>query len=203
MVFKPDPNSLITKEYQKLLYRVENKEFPIDADSWTVSDSLVYLCIKYKERFNQDFIFTYKDTPSKSFEYKSMSRVWMMTRTKSGNGRLIKDYMDWYFESYSGKRPFRSITALAKIEVIGKYTEYQKAASIINTSSKLPDNIKAYLSTYPETAYINSFGELVFMYRALSTTGRLETEPYKTVFENLFIKYSSTISKDILENITQ
>lgn len=184
------------------MFRIENKEFPADANSWTVTDSLVYLCIKYKEKFGRDFVFTYKDTPSKSFEYKSMSRVWMMTKTKAGNGQLIKDYMDWFFTNYNGKRPFVSITALAKIEVVSKYADQKKIAETPTTATKLPDEIKTFLSSYKETSYVSTFGDLVFMYKALSSSGRIDSEePYKTIFADLFNRYSNVVSKDILQEI--
>ncbi len=201
MSFAPDPNSILSKEYQKIHHRIDNNEYPADANFWTVTDSLIYLCIRYKEKFQRDFVFTYKETPSKSFEYKSMSRVWMMTKTKSGNGQAIKEYLDWFFENYSGKRPFVSITALAKIEVVSKYFEQKKNASKPTTATNLPDDVKSFLAKYKETSYISTFGDLVFMYKALSDNGGLNEEPHKTIFDILFSQYSSVVSKDILQEI--
>lgn len=152
--------------YSKLIIRIStiNKSNPND---WTISDSLAYICFKYKERFDQDFVFTYDNVPSKCIEYKMASRCWLMLGA-SGNGELVKEYIDWFYDNYKGKKRFTSLGAMAKPSLISSFKEYKSKPVMIKATKELSDNVRSILSEKEETSYIRTYGDLYFFVKGLS-----------------------------------
>ena len=164
--FIPDKDSLLTKEYQKLLFKINNNSLsPIE--EWTIMDSLAYICIKYKQKFNKDFVFTYDNTPSKSYEYKCTSKVWMVVQAKRGDGNKVKEYIDWFYDNYTSKNSFRSINAIAKIETANRFSSFKSKEGKINLTSVLSQIHKDIINKYPEASYAKTYGDLIFLIKSI------------------------------------
>lgn len=164
---------------QKLYDKILNK-IPIisetDPTDWTATDVMVYIAYKYKEKFNQDFVFSYAATPSKSIEYRMVNRIFMMLQAKSGDAILVKDYIDWFYDNYKSKRRFTSLGALAKTKLISDYKEFKSKPVTINKTKALNDDIKTILKTLEESSYIETYGDLYFFMESLKQDKDLNTK---------------------------
>jgi len=155
----------LEKLYDKVISKIKIID-KTDPNEWTIKDAMVYIAYKYKEKFGQDFIFTYDNVPSRCIEYKMTSRVWMMLG-KAGDGKIIKDYIDWFYDNYRSKRKFVSINALAKPKLVYEYKDFKDKPITINTTKELDNKIQNILQQYEETSYIVTYGDLYFFVESL------------------------------------
>lgn len=183
--------------YQKL-HKLINEIDLITINDWTIMHSLCYICNKYRQKFNSDYILSYQDAPSKSYEYKLCSRIWSMLGAKACEGNKVKEYIDFFYENYNSKNPFRSIGALAKAELVSKFISYKQKALIPSMHTILPDNIKNIIDKFEELQYIKTYGDLVFLYLCYTTN----PQDIKPVERDIFIELSSNgIDLSILDKI--
>jgi hypothetical protein len=163
----------LSTAYKRLLNYIE--VIPaIPSQDWNPIHSLAYICFKYKEKFNTDFVLSYNDSPSRSTDYKLTARIWLFLRAKSGDGTLLKDYIDWFYANYNGKRRFTSIGALAKVENIAAYNTYLSNKAIIKTTTPLPSKYLDILSKYDSTSYVKTYGDLYFLYESIKNDNAFE-----------------------------
>ena len=169
----------LSTAYTKLLNYISIIDTIAPAD-WSPMHTLAYICYKYKEKFGSDFILSYKDTPSKSPEYKLTARIWLMLQAKSGDGPLVKDYIDWFYDNYKGKRRFISIGALAKIEMVSAFNDHKQNKLKLKISTILPDKYMNILSKYDSTSYVKTYGDLYFLYESIKND-----QDYKDVVNDM------------------
>lgn len=149
--------------YQRLFLLIKDVE-SIDVKEWTIMHSLAYICKKYNEKFNSEYIFSYQDSPSRSYEYKLCNRLWSMLGAKACEGYKVKEYIDWFYENYNSKsQKFRSIGALAKAELVSKFLSFKEKSKIPEMYSDLPEEIKIIINDFNELQYIKTFGDLLFL----------------------------------------
>jgi len=164
--FDKNPDSLLSTAYQKLDARI-NEPFKKEASEWTITDSLVYICKGYKEKFGFNFTLSYKDSPSTSPEYKLCKRLWMMLEANKNDGVLVKEYIDYFYKNYSGKTHFVSIGALAHNKRIAAFRKYKDVISRPTKATPLPEKFLAITTQYEETSYIKTYGDLAFLKQAM------------------------------------
>ena len=152
--------------YQKLHKLIETVD-SIKLRDWTIMHSLAYICAEYKKKFNQEFVLSYDGSPSKCYEYKLCSRVWAMLQAKSTDGEKVKNYIDWFFNNYSGKKPFRSIGAISKFELISTYNHQSKEENVIKMNTMLPQKFIDIATQHIETSYVKTYGDVLFLKKAV------------------------------------
>ena len=163
-----DPNLVqLSAPYQKLHHLIETID-EISIIDWTIMHSLAYICKKYKEKFNADYILSYDGAPSQSYEYRLTSRLWGMLSAKACEGQKVKDYIDWFFLNYRSNNPFRSIGAISKVDLVSKYLQNKQKKDIPTLYTRLPDNVITImmLCKYEKLQYIRTFGDLYFYSKA-------------------------------------
>jgi len=151
--------------YQKLNALIETIN-SIDLNDWTIMHSLAYICFKYKEKFGTEYVLSYDATPSKCYEYKLCSRIWAMLQARACEGRKVKEFIDWFFDTYYGKNPFKSVGALSKADVIIKYQQHYFEQAKITTNTLLPENIIMYVHAIKEFDYVKTYGDLYYLYKS-------------------------------------
>jgi len=145
----------------------------VDPNEWTITNSMMYIAYKYKEKFGQDFVFTFDSVPSKCIEYKMTSRCWMMLGAKAGDGSIVKGYVDWFYGDYKGKRRFTSMGALAKPNLISEYKEVKSKPVEVKTAAVLPGDIVVVLQQFEDSSYIKTYGDLYFFMENLKSDKEL------------------------------
>jgi len=155
----------LSTPYQKLLQLKENI-LNIPTNQWGCMHSLSYILYKFKEKFLIDYILTYDGPPSKCYEYKLCQRIWAMLSAQVGEGEKAKQFIDWFFNNYDSAKPFRSIGAIAKVEVISKYLSNKKKEEIITTYTALPVNVLEITATDSNFSYIKTYGDLYFLMKS-------------------------------------
>jgi len=158
--------SSIERLYEKITSKIPVIK-NVDSNEWTITDAMIYIAYKYKEKFGQDFVFTYDSVPSRCIEYKMTSRIFMMLGAKAGDGALVKKYVDWFYDNYRGKRRFRSIGALAKPQLVSEYNEFKSKPITISGTKELDNEIQDILQQLEESSYIKTYGDLYFFVESL------------------------------------
>ena len=167
--------------YQKLHKMIEEIE-KIDPKDWTIMHSLAYVCYKYKQKFNSDYILSYDNAPSKSYEYKLINRIFGMLGAKACEGIKVKNYIDWFFKNYDSKNPFRSVGALAKVDLIVKYNSHKEKQLIPSMNTPLDDTIKEIINSIDELKYVSTYGDLVYIKKAMDA----DSKNVPAIITNLF-----------------
>ena len=144
--------------------------------------SLGYICKKYKEKFNTDYILSYDVAPSQGYEYKLVSRLWSMLGAKACEGQKVKDYIDWFFINYKSNNPFRSVGAISKADLVSKYLQQKQKQNIPTLYTNLPDNILLILYKHEKFQYMKTFGDLYFYSKANELPGDILLEFDKLAF---------------------
>ncbi len=166
--FPKDADSLLSTAYQKF-EALFNTLDSVPVSDWTVTHSIVYICKKYHEKFGMRFVLSYKGSPSSSPEYKMTARLWMMLCAKKGDGLLIKDYVDWFYHNYNSQTHFVSIGALTREATIAQFQKLRKAKDKPERATPLPQKLQAIVKAFPETAYVKTWGDLVFLKQAMES----------------------------------
>lgn len=148
------------KLYSRLFDLIEVVE-TIPSIEWTVLHMLAYIIKGYKNKFNVDFILSYDNIPSKCIEFKLTSKLKAILQRSDP-----KEYIDWYYLNYNNKRKFHSINALNKIPLVIAFNDYKAKQSKITMYTVLPNDILSVAKNYPNLEYINTYGDLYFIYKA-------------------------------------
>lgn len=173
------------KQYAQL-HELINTVDAIDPKDWTSMHVIAYVAQKYKSKFGDAFILSYGGPPSKCVEYKMSSRIGQMLGAKPGKYHQVKDFIDWFYENYNGKRKFTSFGALCKPEKVEQFLADQKRKSKIHLNDLLPDSILNILSS-SSFAYARTYKELLFILEYSKTatikeSDNLLLEQVKSIF---------------------
>ena len=133
----------------------------IPQKEWGILHMLAYIMNKYKEKFNMEFKISYDGPPSKSHEYKLLSRLKMILPKDE-----LKDYIDWFYDNYTSTRRFTSVGAIIKVESVVKYDDYKANKNKITMYTKLPEDIVSIAKNYKDLEYISTYGDLYFIYKS-------------------------------------
>jgi hypothetical protein len=160
--FVKDPESMLSTAYQKfdqLFLTIDS----VPVEEWTITHSLVYICKKYQEKFGMKFVLSYKASPSTSPEYKLTARLWMMLGAKKGHGARVKEYIDWFYHNYNSKTHFVSVGALTREAAVASFQKIVKVREKPSRSTPLPKLVQTIAQAFPDTAYVKTWGDLVFL----------------------------------------
>ena len=173
----------------------------IDPEEWTISHALAYMMFLYKQKFGVDYVLSY-DSPSisGSYEYKLMNRLFGSLGVKACQGELIKLYLIWFFENYSSPKGFRSVGALIRPDSIAKFVNYQKQKETPTVNSMLQQKYLDILSSFENTSYIKTYGDLYYMTKSLENS----KDPNKTqiLFSLIVLLEKAGLSRNTLNNLS-
>ena len=133
----------------------------IPQKEWGILHMLAYIMVKYQEKFNMEFKISYDGPPSKSHEYKLISRLKMILPKDE-----LKDYIDWFYDNYTSTRRFTSVGAIIKVESVVKYDDYKANKNKITMYTKLPEDVISIAKNYKDLDYISTYGDLYFIYKS-------------------------------------
>ena len=153
-------NEKNNKLYSKLFKLIEVIE-TVPSKDWAALHMLAYIMKSYKQKFNADFILSYDNVPSKCIEYKLLSKLKSILQKSDP-----KEYIDWFFQNYNSSKKFTSMNALNKIPLVIAFNDYKVKLSKITMYTKLPDNVLSVVKNHPNLNYINTYGDLYFIYKA-------------------------------------
>lgn len=149
--------------------------------NWKVAHLILYFAQKYQAYYGIEYTFAFNGPPSQSSEVKLLGRLSnMLTKDPV----LLKDYIDWYFETeiVKRKRKINSIAALAQIKSINDY-KFNRLLSIkktnIDRSTLLPPNYVNIINKHGLD--IKDYGELAFL-------KCMDEKKYDVVFDALKIE---------------
>ena len=163
---KQESTVVLNKPYMKLMGYIETIE-SIDSLEWTIMHSLAYICHEYKKKFGMDFVLSYDGIPSKCHEYRLTARIWNMLQAKLGHGAKVKDYIDWFYINYNGKKRFTSIGALSKADLVNKFNGFLIEKEKITMNTRLPDRYIKLLLENSKTSYVSTYGDLYFLMESM------------------------------------
>ncbi len=185
LIKKIDPDLVqLSTPYQKL-FKLTQSIDTIDSKEWTIMHSLAYICNSYKKKFNNDYILSYSDSPSKSYEYKLCGRIWAMNSAKACDGEKVKEYIDWFFQTYTSKTPFRSVGALAKADLVSKFLDNKAKINIPKLNTPLPNNIIDIIKSFDYLSYITTYGDLLYLKKAYDEDNNSITQDVKELFSRI------------------
>jgi len=187
----------LSPQYQKLHQLIDAVDI-IPMNDWTSMHYLAYICRKYKEKFGIDYMLTYEAAPSKSYEYKLTSKMALMLGAKACEGEKVRIYIDWFFENYDGKKPFRSVNAITKPDAVLKYLEQKTKNTKPTIYTKLPQAYVDVIEKFSSIAYIKTYGDLLYFKKA----AECDPEAYNGTFGRLFVLLvEAGFQMDILNNM--
>jgi hypothetical protein len=148
--------------YDKFLVKI-NEFQNLDVSLWNSNHLLGYYCSKYKEYYKIDYQFKYDKNPSQSHELKMIGILKLII---SSEPQVIKDYIDFYFETRvkNSKRKL-SIASLRAEFLLEKfkntYQIKQSSQNIIPRATQLPNNVLGIMLKNKLQA--RTYGDLVFL----------------------------------------
>ena len=148
------------KLYSKLFNLIPVIE-TIPSKDWGALHMFAYIIKAYKQKFNMDFVLSYDNIPCKCIEYKLLSKLKSILQKSDP-----KEYIDWFFENYNSTKRFHSMNALNKIPLVIAFNDYKAKQSKITMYTVLPNDILSVAKNHPNLEYINTYGDLYFIYKA-------------------------------------
>lgn len=153
----------------------------LPVSKWKSAHLVLHFARKYYAYYGIEYTFAFNGSPSQSSEVKLLGRLSnMLTKDPV----ILKDYIDWYFETeiVKRKRKINSIAAIAQIKSINDY-KFNRLLSIkksnIDRSTLLPPNYIDIISKYG--LEIKDYGGLAFL-------KRMNEKRYDTVFDALKVE---------------
>lgn len=180
---KINDDSLLSSSYLRFFQRFGELD-SIPLDKWTVTHTIIYIVKKYEEKFKMKFVLTYTEPLSNSPEYRLTVRLWNMLEAKRGDGKIVKDYIDFFYDNYKSKKQFFSIGALAKEKNISIFKLHEEKVNKPNRNTPLPDKFVSIVSKFDETKYIKTYGDLAFLKEAMAENDNIG-ENLRTMFRML------------------
>lgn len=151
-------------KYRKFFEKFSEIE-TLEVEQWKPVHLLAYFCKKYKETYNEEYTWKFNDpSPSKCFEVWQLSRI---SANISANPTLIKDYIDWAYQTLVPKatRRFTSISFITKDQtmIFYKMNILLKGKKNLNVSrtTLLPNEYKAAFADVG--IFADSYGDLAFL----------------------------------------
>jgi hypothetical protein len=164
----------ISSAYTKFFAKFKNHE-TLDISKWSLIDLLAYFCKRYEKHYGVKYTFRFNNNvPSKSYEmYRMKSLAQMITSDVA----VLKDYIDWLFETevVARKKRITALGFITNVELVNKYKFLKLIPNAsIDRTTLLPANYLAIVKQY--TAPINNYGDLAFV---------KDNEDYKEMMEKL------------------
>ena len=155
----------IPTSYKKFFIRFAELN-TVPPAQWSSVHIIAYFCKKYKEHYGIEYTFDFKNSPSKSTETFQINRLVSML---SSNGEIIKNYIDWIFETQvqQRKRRITSIGFLATVKIVAdwKFKFLSQSSKLDRTTLLSPkylqicEQFSVPISTYGEVAFIKGMIE--------------------------------------------
>lgn len=141
----------------------------LPAEQWKPVHLLGYFCKKYLEAYQVNYEFKFNSpNPVKGFEIFNIKKIAMLL---SSDPVILKQYIDWVYDTKvkNGKRRLTSISFMAVEALVNDYKCNvllgKKKQLQVDRTTLLPPDIK---QLFKEVDYVKTYGDLVFIYRALS-----------------------------------
>lgn len=145
----------------------------VPEQEWNKNHVLGYFVSKYNNHYNKQYVFKYNTpVPSKCFELFQASKIGINI---SQDGKIIKKYIDWFFDTKLGDRKITSISAILKEGVMEEF-KYRFMKNLLNDTIKrtdvLPMNIYNIVVAFNPA--IKTYGDLAFLYASNSNLSMFE-----------------------------
>jgi hypothetical protein len=156
---------LPNEKYKKFFATFDEIE-TLDVSHWRPVHIIGYFCKKYEEHYKTKYSFKFNSpSPTKSFEVFQIKRLAMLL---SSNSRLLKEYIDWVFESSSAaKTKRRSISFITEEGLVQYYklnVLLQNKTNLgVNRSTQLPLNYREIFQAIGIT--VQNYGDLAFLFQ--------------------------------------
>jgi hypothetical protein len=154
----------------------------IQIDQWEAEEILGYILKRYKDHYDINFSLSFSGPPSKCGEIYCVRR--MMQTVGSQRGSIIKEYIDWVFDTIIIPKKM-SVTTLAFFFTLRMCNEFKsifKKRTQITKSTDIPSNYQTIISNLGLS--INTYGDLAFVKMALDKDDS-ESDSYD-VYRKLF-----------------
>jgi hypothetical protein len=180
---KIDVSNFLSKPWQKFFAKFEEIN-TLKVSQWKEVHILAYICKRYKETYNQDWVHTIKGAPSKCNDIQMIKKIFVMFNTS--NQKIVKDYIDWVFDEklLKNKRkiPFKKISFFLTPGFGNEFVIVKKQKPEYRRSTELPDNYKWLANELG--VYANTFGDLAFIKMKCNNITD-NNDPYKLFLANL------------------
>lgn len=157
-------DNAISLAYTKFFAKFNEHE-TLDVSKWNLIDLLAYFCKRYEKHYGVKYTFRFNNTaPSKSYEmYRMKSLAQMITAEVP----VLKDYIDWLFETevVARKKRITALGFITNVELVNKYKfQYLVPNASIDRTTKLPSNYQKIIDDLCIIP-LNTYGDLAFIYR--------------------------------------
>lgn len=175
-------------QYPSVHYKKFFDRFPeinsLKLDDWEGVHVIAYFCKKYKDYYNLDYTFKFNSTaPGKSYEVFQFRKLASML---SNSPNILKDYIDWFFETkiIARKRRITSMAFLTEANIVNEY-KFKKMLlgkqTTIDRSTVIPP---VYTVVIQKLGFaFKNYGELSFVKRCVDAGNG--SEAHKTMLEEL------------------
>jgi len=165
-------------------------------DEWGEEQILGYLLKRLSDHYKIEFALSYQGAPTKSPEMYCVRR--MMYFVGSQKGWIIKDYIDWVFDTIIApqKTKVDTLAFFFTKKICQRYRGVFAERQKITRSTELPPNYKK--EAEDANLFINTYGELAFAKMAL------DADPERQDIKNLFVHLEDLgFSTAILERLDE
>jgi hypothetical protein len=160
----------ISPAYQRFFARLP-EHATLDTPKWGVVHILGYFCARYKKHYGIDYTFRFNNpAPSKSYE---IFRIKSLAQMLSSDPTILKDYIDWLFETevIARKKRITALGFITNVELVNKYKfERLLPGRTIDRATPLPPNYWQVIQNHGSihTKNIKTYGDLVFFKMGLN-----------------------------------
>jgi hypothetical protein len=158
----PQLTDPISPAYQRFLNKLP-EHATLDISKWGVVHILGYFCARYKKHYGVDYTFRFNNpAPSKSYE---VYRIKSLAQMLSSDPTILKDYIDWLFETevVARKKRITALGFITNVDLVNKYKFLKLAmgSKTIDRATKLP---KQYIDAMAKhNVLIFDYGTLAFV----------------------------------------
>lgn len=176
-------NGLPNAYWRKFKDRLDSyMDTPIE--QWKEDHFLGHILNKYKAQMDAEYPLSYSGPPTKSKEIYCIRR--MMLGLGTENPIIIKDYIDWVFETKitPQKLIISSIAFFFTTDFILKFKQFQRQKNKITRATELPENYKCLAASLD--VEVNTYGDLAFAKVAIDNDPQNELYlPYQNLLSEL------------------
>jgi len=157
-------------DYPNEKYKQFFDKFPeietLDVTEWKTVHILAYFCKQYEAHYQTKYSFKFNSpSPAKCFEVFQVKRLAMLL---SSNPQILKEYIDWVFQSSSAAKTKRRSISFITEESLTQYYKLNvllkgKTNLDVNRSTQLPQNYREVFQAIGITA--QNYGDLAFLFQ--------------------------------------
>jgi len=149
--------------WQKFFARLPEIDLK-DLSEWEAFHFVAYFLRRYYSTYNIPYALSYKGAPLSCFEIMVMKKV--LTLLNTTNAGVIKEYIDWMFESVAEKKNLqvKGITIFLTNSFANQFLQEKKKKNKITKHTSLPQE---YIKIADECGIsTNTYGDIAFVINA-------------------------------------